>query len=151
MLYIYERDTLKDVEFLLQGGVTGGRVTVNQRGTTPGLSGTTLIFLSPAVTVTFSDTSGVGLNPQDIVNQIVAVNSTIVPFWRGGCLNLLLTPAAASNVAVSHAGTANPIFGFSSATDNVGVFYAGPTGLIPRLVPVDPKARLDGYYVVVER
>lgn len=148
-LKIYEFDTVRDMEFFLRGGVSGGRQVVNQQGRIHGLDGKTLVFNNPSGTVTFADTTGAGLTFAEVATQITAVVSTVVINWRDGALHLVLSTAATA-VSIDKDGTANKVFGFSSDADHVGQVFGGPTGNTPRLVETNNKSRLDGYYAVVE-
>lgn len=146
---LYSFDTVEDVNFFLHGGVSGGPMTLQQGGTVPNLNLATLIFLAPAVTVTFTDTSGVGLTAAQIAGQIVAAAPAIVPSFRNNVWRFS-APSTGAGVQVSKTGTANPIFGFSDSLNTVGKFYNSFLGAVPRLLEVGSKARLDGYFVVVE-
>lgn len=148
-LKIYEFDTVKDMEFFLRGGVTGGRQVVNQFGRVHGLDGLTLIFVSPSGTVTFSDPTGAGLTFAEIADQITTAIGTLSVNWLDGSLHLVLTSPSAA-VTVDKDGTANTVFGFSKKKDHAGQVFNGPAGAVPRLVETNNKSRLDGYYAIVE-
>ena len=149
-LRIHEFDNIRDVEFFLCGGIKGGRkLVLHTGGRVLGLHGLTLVFSSPAATVTFADASGEGLTLSDIIDQIVAAVPTLSVSWRDGVINLILsTPTAA--VVLDSTGTANTLFGFSASSDHAGHYFNGPSGVTPRFIQAQPKARFDGYYVVVE-
>jgi hypothetical protein len=148
-LHTYEFDNLKDMEFFLQGGVSGGKEVVTQNGRIYGLNGSTLIFTLPAGTVQFSDVLEQGLTFQQISQQIAAVLPALATFWRDKYIHIL-QKALGGGISLSKSGTANPFFGFSSATDAIGTLFNGPSGATPRYIDSSGKARLEGYYVVVE-
>jgi hypothetical protein len=151
MLKFLEFDVIKDMECTLQGGIWGGRNIASQnKGRIPGLDGKTLIFTVPSLTITFSDTVGEGLTPQEIVMQIVTADHSIVPFWRDQNLHMVRAAWEGAGITLSWSGTANPIFGFSSATETAGTYYNGPSGELPRVLETNNKSRLDGYYALVE-
>lgn len=148
-LKVYEFDTTKEMEFFLQGGVRGGKVVVNQWGRLYGLHGKTLIFTTPAATITFSDPTGAGLTYEAISDQIRATATTLFVFWRDKIMHIqMATPTAA--VVVDKDGTANSTFGFSGAKDHAGQYFTGPSGSVPRLIETGVKPRRDGFYVIVE-
>jgi hypothetical protein len=149
MLQMQSFDTIEDVNFFLQGGVNGGPLTLQQGGTVPGLNGLQLIFTAPAAVVTFVDNTGVGLSAAQIAAQIVAVNAAIRPSFRNNVWRFS-APSSSAGVKISKTGTANAVFGFSDSLDTVGTFFNSLVGAVPRLVEVGSKARLDGYFVVVE-
>lgn len=148
-LKIFEFDTAKEMEFFFQGGVRGGRQVTNQSGRVFGLHGKTLILTSPAATVTFSDATGAGLSFDAIADQIRTAAPTVSTFWRDGTMHLQLTTPTAA-VTVDKDGTANAVFGFSSAKDHAGLYVNGPAGVVPHIVETGTKPRFDGYYAVVE-
>jgi hypothetical protein len=150
-LRIREFNTLKDMELFLRGGVRGGKQLA---GLVQNLHGKTLIFLQPsAAIVTFDETAGAagfggGLTVQEIRNQIVAAVPAVVPFYADRVLNLV-EGSPSSGVSIDKDGTANPLLGFGSGADVVGVVIAAPGGVAPYLVETNKKANNDGYYVVI--
>jgi hypothetical protein len=147
-LKIYEFDTVKEMEFFLRGGITGGKVA-HKNGRIHGLHGRTLVLTAPAATVTFADPTGAGLTLAEVATQIHAVAAAVSVNWLSGALGLVMTTPTAA-VVLSASGTANTIFGFSNSTSNTGRYFNGPAGTTPRLVETNNKSRLDGYYAVVE-
>lgn len=148
-LKTYEFDNVKDMERFLQGWISGGKNVVNGSGRIMGLHNKTLIFTTPAGTVTFSDASGDGLTLKEVSDQITAAIASLSVSWKDGWISIHKTDMS-DGVTLSKNGTANTAFGFSTAKDNVGLIYNGPTGATPRLVESNVKARRDGYYVIVE-
>lgn len=152
-LKIVQFDTLAEAEFYLRGGIKGGKQSLVQ-GVVRGLDGLTLIFSKPLVgTVTFSDPTGAGLTLTQIQTAINAVQPALQVGWAESSLHLIEnTPSA--GVALSKSGTANTAFGFSAGTtgvtDTVGTVFNGATGAIPRVMELAPKARLDGFFALVE-
>jgi hypothetical protein len=60
--------TLRELEFILNGGVVGGKQLANSSGVVLGLHGLTLIINT--ATVTFSDPTGVGYKLNDATKSI---------------------------------------------------------------------------------
>lgn len=84
------------------------------------VSGLTLIFTTPAVTVTFS----ANLDWKDIIGEIVAANPAIGPHLlktdpNGG--GVLAFWNDTTPVVLSHTGTANAYFGFPTTPGHVGL------------------------------
>jgi hypothetical protein len=143
-----------DTELFLRGGIRGGKKVVNASGLVQNLHSKTLIFNTPSATVTFDESAGVagiggGLTCQEIAAQIVAVASGLSIGFRDGTLSIVETSPSAG-VALDAAGTANAPFGFSGATDSVGVVIAVKGGTAPTLEALVPKANNDGYVAVID-
>lgn len=152
-----EFNTLKEAELFFQGAIRGGKQIANASGLVYNLHDKTLIFTSPAsVTVTFDEDTGDansnglgnGLTPQQIRNQIVAAVAALSPFFLDKVLNLVETTPT-SGVAITEAGTANKLLGFSGATATTGTIINPPGGGAPALVSLQPKSNFDGYYAVI--
>jgi hypothetical protein len=142
---------IRDVELLLQGGVTGG-AGLPALGIY-GLDGLTLKFLSPSVTTVTLDTNPEGaqqlLSPKEIKTQIEAAVATVrVSFIADGNTNRMsiveVTPT--SGVSLDKTGTANAALGFTTAVNTVGVKYG--LAAAPRLVQMLPTD--DGFLVITE-
>lgn len=138
--------TPNEVEFFLNGGVVGGKSVVGIGGKVLGLHGTTLVFNSPAGTVTFSDATGAGLTYQQVKAAIEAVHATVTVSFDHGRIRLVDSGGA---VSLDKTGTANTIFGFSTGSDTVGVAYAAPGGAAPALVTVDADTVNNTWTVLV--
>ena len=107
--------TLEELEIFLQGGVIGG-VDLFKRSTAPGgqglwgLVGATIVFTTPAATVTFTGTET--LSVQDVISQIgTQTTSAVQPRLYRGRLVLIEASPSAGLVATS-ASTALPLLGF---------------------------------------
>lgn len=132
-----------EMELALTGGVQGGRSVVSIERKIQGLHGLTLLV--NAATVTFSDPTGTGLTLAQ-VKQAIDTAASVTSTYVDGKLTLRRTGA----VTVLKTGTANPIFGFSTDADTVGVVYAPPTGSAPRLLFITPSPSSDSLVVTVE-
>jgi len=150
MLKILQFDTLQAVEHGINGGVIGGAIVVGPDGKILGLDGKTLIFTTPAGTVTFSDKSGQGHTPAEVIAEIKAVHATLQPKFIKRQLWIIETTPT-SGIVITGAGTANPIFGFGNVTVT-GIVYNPPDGAAPRVISDNAhgKATADGYYIIVE-
>jgi len=149
--------SLRELEHALNGGIIGGKQVVDGYGLVHGLHGKTLIFTTPLGTTTFDDPTGAGLTYQQIDDQIKATGDP-GPFPLAGLLakvvdrSLWIVELVPTNgIVMTGAGTANPIFGFGSATVT-GVVYAAPDGSAPKLLSDNAhgKPTADGYYILVE-
>jgi hypothetical protein len=146
MLKILRFGDTDSAENALNGGISGGKPV---SGKVMGLHGKTLVFNTPAGTVTFSDSSGEGLSVKDISDQVVAVQATLlVQFYNGYMRIREITPSGGVNLDAT--GTANSAFGFSSTGDTVGTVYGPPDGTAPRLIDFEGSSRMDGFVAVVE-
>jgi hypothetical protein len=153
-LRIREFSDLFAAEFYLRGGIRGGRQVVNASGVVQNLHGKTLIFNVPSGTVTFDETAGAaglggGLTLQEITAQIQAVHAGLQVSLRDKILNIIeATPT--NGVDLDKDGTANTLFGFSGASDNVGDVISAPGGTAPTLVGIWGKTNNDGYMVIID-
>ena len=143
-----EVGSLLDLEFILAGGVMGGRDMSNPEGLVHGLHGLTLII--GIQTVTFTDATGAGYpligTTKSIKKAIEDATTGVTATWRGGKLAL----SHASGVTVDKDGTANAAFGFGKSADKVGVVYGVPSAGAPRVIAVSAGARMDSYFAHVE-
>lgn len=130
-----------EVEFFLRGGLRSGALpssgpVVDE--TIYGLNGKTLVFTTPAATVTFSVTGGdqAGLSLKDVIAQIQAAlgGSYVVGVQNRSLIVTAVTPGV---IVLSKNGTANPILGFDTTTDTTTKKYAAPTDAAPRLISID--------------
>lgn len=152
-----EFNTLKEAELFFQGAIRGGKKLVDGSGRVFNLHDKTLIFTAPAaVTVTFDEDTGdaksnglgEGLTLKQIRNQIVDGVAALSPFFLDQILNLVETTPT-NGVAITAAGTANKLLGFSGASATVGTIINAPGGGAPALVSLQPKSNFDGYYAVI--
>lgn len=122
MAYVLKQfDTAQEMTDYLNGVVQGKPVGAKVQG----LHGLTL-KVNPAGslrTVTFSDASGVGLTPKEILNQIEAVNADLVGVavfrsYRPTSPQTYRMTFILDGDIVDKTGTANGIFGFGTAADS---------------------------------
>jgi hypothetical protein len=146
MLKILRFGDTDAAEHTLNGGIVSGK---QMSGKLLGLHGLTLIFGTPAGTVTFNDPTGEGLSVGDIKDQIVAVHATLTVQFYEGSLRIRDTDVS-SAVVLDKDGTANAYFGFSKAKDISGTVYNPPDGAAPRLIDFSSSPRMDGFVAVVE-
>ena len=151
MIKILTFGDLRRVDFVLNGGISGGKKVISAGGKVVRLHGKTLIFTTPAGTVTFSDPGGAGLSMAEIIAAIVGAAGLggLNPSFIDGYLNIReATPSA--GVVLAGTGTANAAFGFGKSTVT-GTVYNPYDGAAPRLL-MGPfaRAQMDGYYAVVE-
>jgi len=150
MLKILQFSALQEAEHVINGGIIGGRELVVIEGKVYGLDGKTLIFTTPAGTVTFSDKVGAGHTLAEVIAEIKAVHAGLQPkFVKKSLWVIETTPT--NGVVITGAGTANPVFGFGAVTVT-GTVYDVPGGTPPRLISDNfhGKATVDGYYILVE-
>jgi len=151
MIKILQFGDLRRFDFVVNGGIAGGKKVTNANGKVLGLHGKTLIFTTPGGTATFSDAGGTGLSPADIIAEIVGSGglSGLQPSFIDGYLNVIeATPSA--GVVLAGTGTANASFGFGKAAVT-GLVYNPYDGAAPRvLMGPNARAQMDGYYTVVE-
>lgn len=146
-----EFQTSEDIQLFLSGGVVGGRILANQTGRVQNLHNKTLII--GLITVTFNEALGAaglggGLTVKEICQQIVAAAVLVTPGLINGRLSITeLAPAV--GVTVDHAGTANPLLGFSATTDTVGVVIKAPGLGAPEFIGITTKFAADGYLLIV--
>lgn len=153
-LRIREFQNAHDLELFLRGGIRGGKKIVDRSGLVQNLHGKTLVFNTPAGTVTFDESAGAagiggGLTYKEVVAQIRAVHSGLEASFRDGVLNLVETTPT-SGVNLDATGTANTYFGFSNATDNAASVVDVKGGTAPTLESLAPKANNDGYVAVID-
>lgn len=134
------------MDLFLNGGAIGGKkiVSATDKGRILGLDGLTLII--GAETVTFVDAAGTGLTLAAIKTQIEAGTTGVTVSFYDGYLVL----SAATALTVVSTGTANPVFGFSSSANTVGVLYNPPDGLAPRVLFIGASPAGDSYAVTLE-
>lgn len=102
-----------ELQTFLVGGVIGSQPLY---GRVPGFHGKTLVFTEPFAhppatkTVTFSAPTGY-INMQAIKLQIEAIVPNVVVSWREGRI-VMVEAVANKGVAITSAGTANPLLGF---------------------------------------
>ncbi len=144
---VYRFETSTDAEHFLNGGISGGAEIVHA-GRVLGLHNKTLIFTSPAGTVTFSDPTGAGLSAGDIKSQIEAALATLKVTYHGYKIRIIrATPTAP--VVLSNTGTANPIFGFGSAVAATGVVFNPIGGAAPAIMTTEANPNSDGWAIWV--
>ena len=123
----------------LQGAIFGA-MAADQQGlhlSFTGLFGKTLIFTTPAVTVTFVlPASGEDIYPfLEVKSQIeTQAPLLLVAKQMGQMLITRKAPVVGTNVALGFTGTANSILGFSTTVATTGTAYAPPNGVAPRLI-----------------
>jgi hypothetical protein len=138
---------LIELNVLLRGGIFSGREI---KAALYGLDGKTLVFTTPAATVTF-DTNPEGsqqsLSLQDIVEQI---NATVGLTGYAKAFKSriqLQKPTGNAAVVLSGTGTANALLGFGDSTVT-GVVYAAPGGSAPALVSIESIQQTGAGYLV---
>jgi len=127
------------LKHLLQGAIFGA-MAADQRGlelSFEGLNLLTLVFLVPAVTVTFAlPPSGENVYPFKEVKSQIETQAPLLLVTKQ--MNQLViarkAPVVGINVALNTTGTANSILGFSTAAVTTGISYATPLGAPPRLI-----------------
>ena len=132
--------SFEDLELFLRGGIQSGSVP-NAGPTSPlgvvyELNTKTLIFTTPATTVTFADTTNAGLSLRQIIDQINA-NGTftatcVAKAVKGRIQIVQKTPAAG---IVMTGGTACAQLGFPASES--GTFYNPPSGAAPRMLSIE--------------
>ena len=118
------------LELFLNGAVVGGKPIANLAGVIRGLDGLTLIIDTD--TVTFTDTLDEGYKLIDSTKSIKQEIEDAATGVEVSFVNGIMVLKKTGGLTVSKSGTANAIFGFSKATDVVGVAYAGPSGTAPK-------------------
>lgn len=131
---------IAEVNLFLVGGIRGGIpidgfaqniASGNGTAVAPVLVGKTLIFTTPAKTVTFAAGADPGgrLTAKEIVAQILAVGGLAVTLFEG---RLFISEASPSTGTVlSNTGTANALLGFDTAVASSGKVYGTPFGGAP--------------------
>jgi len=139
----------EELNTLLRGGITGGRKLLSGIF---GLDGVTLVFSSPAATVTFATTpssSQVALSAKEILDQINAVGalSGYAHTDQAGKL-VIEDPAGATAVVLGNTGTANAALGFSDG-GATGVVFGGPGSGAPEVIALSPDAQGSGTFILL--
>lgn len=141
---------LDEVNTFLRGGIVGGK---DIRPGIYGLHGLTLIFTSPAATVTFATTpagSQEKLTARQILDQINAVGALSGYARTDGSGKLTIeSPTGATAVVLGAAGTANAFFGFNTDGATTGIVFAVPGGNAPALVALSMDAQGSGTYILL--
>lgn len=126
--------SLQSLNTFLRGVLESGPIDAGAPVSSPtvvyGLHNRTLVFTTPATTVTFSDASGGGLSIKDIVGQIATAlggSYTVRTIERRIQIE---TNGGGSIVLAS--GTAAPYLGLGTAVTTTK--YNAPDGAVPRLV-----------------
>lgn len=141
---------LEEVNTFIRGGIIGGKDI--RRGVF-GLDGLTLIFTSPAATVTFATTppsSQIALSAAEILAQINAVGA-LTDYGRLDSAGRLVIedPNGATAVVLSDTGTANALLGFDASDDTTGVVYGTPGSGAPEIVSVSMDAQGSGTFILL--
>ncbi len=137
-----------DFRHFLNGGISGGKLRP-QNGLIFGLHSLTLVFNTPAGTVTFDDPTGRGITLKDISEEIESDVATVRAFWKDQRLHLIeATPSTGLNLDLT--GTANNALGFTKAVDSVGKVFAAPGAAAPALISVVFNPAHNSYTVITE-
>ena len=163
-LQVRKYSNLELVDLILKGGIIGGSAItqIASEGLTQVsasvtaqsalyLHGKTLVFLAPAVTVTFV-ASPAGVNSPMTLRAAMAqilsqTTNAVKPQLIQGRM-ALVHATAASAISLDNVGTANSLFGFAGDADTVGTKYAAPAGAAPALVSIVPCNNDNSYLVV---
>lgn len=141
--------SVDDATLFLKGHIIGG-VDLSRTPSALYLHGKTLVFNTPAGTVTFAASptaAQVPLTMAEVKEQIEAdVAGVTVRFNKGRLEVWTTTPGA---ISLDATGTANAMFGFDAAADTVGAVYGVPGGAAPALVSIVPDTGSNSYLVVV--
>lgn len=137
-----------DANVLLQGGI---RLPLSLRGNERiyGLHGLTLVFTAPAGTVTFSDATGQGLSPKDIMDEINTDVAALRATLRDGVLYVVQVTPSAGVVLDGAASTARPVLKLPNGNLS-GTFYNPPSGVAPRLISFADTGVMDGFTLLTE-
>jgi hypothetical protein len=112
------------------------------------LHGLTLIFTTPAVTVTFASSPAgtqVPLTLAQIKSQIeTATASGVLVSWFGGCIELRANPAG---VLVLTGGTASALLGLGAATVQP---LNAPSGAAPKYVGLEPEGSPGTFLLIMD-
>lgn len=145
--------SLDALNVFLQGGIEVGSQLNLVNGKVHGLHGLTLVFTTPAGTVTFADADGLGLSLLDIITQINDDVATLKArsINDGGQQRLVIIEVSPTGGVVldGATSTANQVFGFSESTVT-GTFYNPPDGVAPRLIATESSPGNDSTVVIVE-
>jgi hypothetical protein len=147
---------LDTLNVFLRGGIIGGTdfrpTATTQNSPVYGIAGKTLIFTTPAITVTFTTPgSGAqeGLTLKAILTQITAAlgGNYIARAFQGRIT--IIDKTAAAIVALNKTGTANAMLGFDTALVTTGKIYAAPGNAAPSLAVFAPENLPGVSYVVI--
>lgn len=131
---------IAEVNLFLNGGIRGGVpidgfaqniASGNGARMAPVLVGLTLVFTTPAKTVTFvagADPAG-RLTAKEIIAQIVSGGQLAATLFDGMLAIVQGTPT--TGVVLSNTGTANALLGFDTAVVTSGKVYGTPYGNAP--------------------
>lgn len=141
---------IEELNTFLRGGIIGGRDI--RRGILGLIDGKTLVFLAPAVTITFATTpSGeqVGLTVKEILTQLNTGALTGFAKIDSAGRVVIEDPAGATAVVLDvSVSTGEGLFGFGGAVDHAGTVYGTPGSGAPELVSVDSDGLGSGTYLV---
>ena len=143
----YKFGTIDEVEHFLNGGIRGSGSKLDGK-VVYGLHNLTLVFNTPAGTVTFSDASNAGLSLVDIKTQIETDVAALKVKFRDGHL-WIIDDDVSGPVVLDATGTANTKFGFSDTTDSAGVVYATFGGTAPAVAFINDAPFDNGWVVGV--
>ena len=142
--------SMDDAAVFLKGHIIGG-VDLTKNGSSLYLHGLTLVFNTPADSVTFTASPAaaqVPLTVQDVITQIEAQAAGVSARLNKGRLELYMTTPGAINLDKD--GTANAKLGFSRATDTSNAPYNAPGGSAPALVSIIHDSGSNSYMVVTD-
>lgn len=165
-LKTYKLENHRFMNIFLRGGIIGGGklklstapgpgapTGSNTKLAVLGLHTKTLVFTTPAVTVAFSDPSGNGLSPKEILSQInTALGVNYVARFMDDRLVIEDKDASGTLVLNCQTSTAARAFGFPTGTGVTvtGKVFNAPDGVAPRLVNFTPDSSMDGIIVLTE-
>jgi len=150
-LVVRKFGSYNDANLLLRGDILSGPLGNAAPVVSPtlllGLHGKTLIFTTPATTVTFSDATQAGLSISAIALQIqTALTASHVVSAQER--RLRIEKATPGVIVLSGTGTANALLGFGNTTTTT-VKYAAPDGVAPRFISM-VQADGQAFLVVTE-
>ena len=161
-LKTYRFASHKEMDTFLRGGISAGakiKLAVSPGPGAPnsatklavqGLHNKTLVFTTPAKTVTFADASGAGLSLKEILAQInTGLGAGYTARFDDSLLIIEDDDASGPVVLTGATSTAASVFGFPPVTVS-GVVYAPPDGVAPRLLMHAPDNKMDGIIATVE-
>jgi hypothetical protein len=121
-----------EADVVLKGGV---RLPMNYKGNERiyGLHTKTLVFSTPAGTVTFADSTGKGLTIQEVLKEINSDLATVRSFMRDGVVFILHATLASAVVIDGATSTARSILGLPNGSIT-GTKFNPPGGAAPRLL-----------------
>lgn len=133
------------------GGRLRGSTNLMRSGESLYLHGLTLIFTTPAETVTFAATPAVAQVPltiQEVKTQIEAQTTGVVVGFVNGALELYMsTPGA---IGIDKDGTANALLGFDNSADRAATPVSEPGGAAPAFVALSPESGSNSYILTTE-